>query len=25
MKAGDTIEIEVDGLGKLLNTVQDEI
>jgi len=25
MKAGDTIEIEVDGLGKLSNTVQDEI
>jgi 2-keto-4-pentenoate hydratase/2-oxohepta-3-ene-1,7-dioic acid hydratase in catechol pathway len=25
MKAGDTVEIEVDGLGKLINTVQDEV
>jgi len=25
MKAGDTVKIEVDGLGKLINTVQDEV
>ena len=25
MKAGDTVEIEVDGLGRLINTVQDEV
>ena len=25
LKAGDTVEIEVDGLGKLINTVQDEV
>ena len=25
MKAGDTVEIEVDGLGKLINTVQNEV
>ena len=25
MKPGDTVEIEVDGLGKLINTVQDEV
>jgi len=25
MKHGDTVEIEVDGLGKLINTVQDEV
>ena len=25
MKAGDTVEIEVDGLGKLINTVADEV
>jgi len=25
MKAGDTVEVEVDGLGKLINTVQDEV
>ena len=25
MKAGDTIEIEVAGLGRLRNTVQDEV
>jgi 2-keto-4-pentenoate hydratase/2-oxohepta-3-ene-1,7-dioic acid hydratase in catechol pathway len=25
MKHGDTVEIEVEGLGKLINTVQDEV
>jgi 2-keto-4-pentenoate hydratase/2-oxohepta-3-ene-1,7-dioic acid hydratase in catechol pathway len=25
MKAGDTVEIEVPGLGKLTNTIQDEV
>lgn len=25
MKAGDTVEVEVEGLGKLINTVQDEM
>ena len=25
MKPGDTVEIEVEGLGKLINTVQDEV
>jgi 2-keto-4-pentenoate hydratase/2-oxohepta-3-ene-1,7-dioic acid hydratase in catechol pathway len=25
MKHGDTVEIEVEGLGKLTNTVQDEV
>jgi 2-keto-4-pentenoate hydratase/2-oxohepta-3-ene-1,7-dioic acid hydratase in catechol pathway len=25
MKAGDTVEIEVPGLGKLVNTIQDEV
>jgi len=25
MKPGDTVEIEVEGLGKLVNVVQDEL